>query len=106
MNLNSKYSWSLLNALSGMSHLCYKGWDGLDRTLDYAAWELFQDILFFAMLLLFLHAFLHFHIMLQLKMHRLAEDTIYTLISLANNTCNAGAESEKYLQGPILCYLC
>ncbi|KAL6630955.1 hypothetical protein ACP70R_028295 [Stipagrostis hirtigluma subsp. patula] len=30
----------------GMPHLCYAGWDGLDRTLDNAAWKLLQDILF------------------------------------------------------------
>jgi hypothetical protein len=34
------------------------------------------------------------------------EHIIYILFSLMNNTCNAGAESEKYLLGPILYYLC
>ncbi|KAL6845014.1 hypothetical protein ACP4OV_025187 [Aristida adscensionis] len=27
----------------GMPHLCYEGWNGLDRTLDNAAWKLLQE---------------------------------------------------------------
>jgi hypothetical protein len=54
-----------------MSHLCYKGWNGLDRTLDNAAWKLLQDILFY-----YDYAHAHCsHVILYFLRHITVEDT-------------------------------